>query len=117
MNTVPEDAKAVVITEGEFDSMAIYEATNMAAISLPFGANHLPLEVLPWLERFERIYLWLDSDEVGKAAAEKFADKLGLKRTLIVNTMKDDPKGPKDANDALREGRDLLQYKIGRAHV
>lgn len=99
-----------MITEGEFDSMAVYEATSMAAISLPFGANHLPLEALPWLEKFERIYLWLDSDEIGKAAAEKFAQKLGVKRTLIVNTMKDDPKGPKDANDALREGRDLLKY-------
>eukprot|EP00826_Nyctotherus_ovalis_P039940 TRINITY_DN387_c0_g1_i13.p1 TRINITY_DN387_c0_g1~~TRINITY_DN387_c0_g1_i13.p1 ORF type:complete len:791 (+),score=198.92 TRINITY_DN387_c0_g1_i13:903-3275(+) len=110
LNTVPEDAKSVVITEGEFDSMAVYEATSMAAISLPFGANHLPLEALPWLEKFERIYLWLDSDEIGKAAAEKFAQKLGVKRTLIVNTMKDDPKGPKDANDALREGRDLLKY-------
>jgi len=90
--------------------MAVYEATNMAAISLPFGANHLPLEALPWLERFERIYLWLDADEMGRTAAEKFAEKLGVKRTLIVNTMKDDPKGPKDANDALRGGRDLLKY-------
>eukprot|EP01022_Parablepharisma_sp_SALTPOND_P033138 TRINITY_DN88208_c1_g1_i1.p1 TRINITY_DN88208_c1_g1~~TRINITY_DN88208_c1_g1_i1.p1 ORF type:complete len:655 (-),score=104.66 TRINITY_DN88208_c1_g1_i1:1386-3350(-) len=90
--------------------MAVYEATHMAAISLPFGANHLPLEVLPWLERFERIYLWMDADEVGRTAAEKFAQKLGVRRTFIVNTTREDPKGPKDANDALRAGHDLLKY-------
>jgi len=90
--------------------MAVYENTKMAAISLPFGANHLPLEALPWLEKYERIYLWTDADEVGRIASEKFAQKLGLKRTFIVNTTRDDPKGPKDANDALRAGHDLLKY-------
>lgn len=90
--------------------MAVYQATNMAAISLPFGANHLPLDALPWLEKFERLYLWLDADEVGKTAAEKFAHKLGLKRCFLVNTTRNNPKGPKDANDALRAGLDLLQF-------
>lgn len=107
---VPTDAKAVVITEGEFDAMAVFQATKMPAISLPFGANHLPLEALPWLEKFERIYLWMDADDVGKIGAEKFAQKLGVKRTLLVNTTRNNPKGPKDANDALRNGDDLLSY-------
>ena len=55
------------------------------------------------LERFEKIYLWLDNDQSGRDAAEKFANKLGLKRCVVV---KPDPaiqpSPPKDANDALR---------------
>jgi twinkle protein len=90
--------------------MAVYQETGIGAISLPNGANHLPLEVLPWLEKYDRIYLWMDSDEVGRTAAEKFAHKLGIKRTFIVNCLKDDAQGPKDANDALKQGRDVQKY-------
>lgn len=38
----------------------------MAAISLPNGASSLPPQVLPLLERFERIYLWMDDDVPGQ---------------------------------------------------
>lgn len=45
----------------------------MAAISLPNGCNSLPTELLPQLERFSTIYLWMDNDAAGIAAREKFA--------------------------------------------
>ena len=35
LNTVPPKAKTIVITEGEYDAMAVYEATGLPAISLP----------------------------------------------------------------------------------
>lgn len=38
----------------------------MPAISLPNGAGSLPPQVLPLLERFERIYLWMDDDVPGQ---------------------------------------------------
>jgi len=115
LNTVPAKAKSVVLTEGEYDAMAVYEATKMPAISLPNGANHLPLQVLPWLERFERIYLWMDADEVGQANAVNFAQKLGSGRVFIVNTKRYDPQGPKDANDALRKDPSSIQRYINEA--
>ena len=65
---------------------------------------------MPFFDRFEKIYLWLDSDEVGKRAAEKFAEVLGPNRTILIDPSFHDQevleKGsfPKDANDALRQG-------------
>ncbi len=39
---MPDKAEKVVITEGEYDAMAVYEATKLPAISLPNGATSLP---------------------------------------------------------------------------
>ena len=109
LTSLNKNDKAVVITEGEFDAMAVYQETGIPAVSLPNGANHLPIQFLPFFDKFERIYLWLDADEVGRNAAEKFALKLGSKRTLIIDSRLKDPDGPKDANDALRMGKDFKQ--------
>jgi len=38
------------------------QATGLPAVSLPNGARSLPVQVLPLLERFRRIYLWMDDD-------------------------------------------------------
>lgn len=87
--------------------MAVYQATKIPTLSLPNGCRSLPIEVLPMLERFEKIYLWMDDDEPGQEGATKFAQKLGVERCWFVSTKDGDPKGPKDANDALRSGKDL----------
>ena len=73
MTTVNEDDKIIVITEGEFDAMAVHQETGLPCVSLPNGANSLPISLLKFFERFERIYLWLDADEVGQNAVEKFS--------------------------------------------
>jgi twinkle protein len=65
LNTLQEDSKVVVITEGEFDAMAVYQATHIPAISLPNGASNLPVQLIKLLEGLDRIYLWMDSDEIG----------------------------------------------------
>lgn len=122
-HTVPADAREIVVTEGEYDAMAVYQATGRPAVSLPNGCRSLPVEVLPILENMEKIYLWMDSDAAGQEGAEAFAKKIGLERTYIVrptpmNTIKLDPSAssdddhdpfemPKDANEALLEGFDL----------
>lgn len=51
----------------------------------------------------------MDADEVGRNSADKFAQKLGSKRTLIIDSRLNNPTGPKDANDALRAGIDFKQ--------
>lgn len=66
LTTIKETDRAIVITEGEFDAMAVYQETSMPAVSLPNGAHNLPVSLLPFFERFERIYLWMDADEVGR---------------------------------------------------
>ena len=106
-HTIPATATSVILTEGEFDAIAAYQCTGVPAISLPNGANNLPVELLPFLERFSIIYLWMDDDRVGQEGAETFAKKLGINRCWIVRTRAGQPDGPKDANDALLQGYDL----------
>ncbi|ETI36361.1 hypothetical protein F442_17360 [Phytophthora nicotianae P10297] len=107
-NTVPTTAQELVLTEGEFDAMAVHQATGMAAVSLPNGCQSLPPSVLPLLERFKRIYLWMDNDASGQSNVEKFAAKLGMARCYIVRMPTNAAASSiKDANDALRAGLDL----------
>ena len=106
-HTIPATATSVILTEGEFDAIAAYQCTGVPAISLPNGANNLPVELLPFLERFSVIYLWMDDDRVGQEGAETFAKKLGINRCWLVRTRGGQPDGPKDANDALLQGYDL----------
>jgi twinkle protein len=113
LNVLEENDKIIVITEGEYDAMAVHQATGLPAVSLPNGANHLPKQLRPFFERFERMYLWMDADLAGQTAAEKFAKKFGLGRTLIINAREGDKDGPKDANEALLRGYDLKEIIKG----
>ena len=56
--------------------MAVNQATKKPAVSLPNGATSLPPDVLPLLERFDKIYLWMDHDGAGQAGVDKFVQKL-----------------------------------------
>eukprot|EP01132_Coremiostelium_polycephalum_P011287 gene11287-13822_t len=116
-HTVPTDAKEIIITEGEYDAMAVYQETKIPTISLPNGAHSLHISLLPMLERFERIYLWMDDDVPGQEGAVKFSEKLGIKRTYIVHTKLNDPNGPKDANDALLMGKDFKEILKNASNV
>jgi hypothetical protein len=40
---------------------------------------------MSFFDRFEKIYLWLDSDEIGLRSAEKFAEILGANKTIIID--------------------------------
>jgi twinkle protein len=108
-HTVPHDAKEIILTEGEYDAMAVHQATGRPAVSLPNGCRSLPVEVLPMLERFDTIILWMDNDGPGREGAEQFAKKIGVNRCLLVqpDSSIDGKTAPKDANEALLEGMDL----------
>lgn len=85
---------------------AVYQATGRPAVSLPNGCRSLPMEVLPMLERFRKIYLWMDHDGPGQEGAKQFAQKIGLNRCHIVQPI--EGQSPcKDANEALLQGVDL----------
>lgn len=104
LDMVPNDADDVVITEGEFDALSVFQGTGRPAISLPNGASSLPIALLPPLEKFKKIHLWMDDDAAGHAGAKQFSRKLGIARCKSVNGM-----GCKDANDALREKKDMRE--------
>lgn len=117
LDLVPSDADSVVLTEGEFDAMSVYQASGRPAISLPNGASSLPLDLLPFLERFKRIFLWMDEDAAGKRGTELFSNKLGKKRCLNVQGHTKDGGYVKDANEALQKGMDLDEFLDNSAVV
>jgi len=73
MNTVGPQDKIICITEGEFDAMAVWQSTGIPTVSLPSGTNSLPIELVPYFDRFTHVYLWFDADEPGRAASHKIA--------------------------------------------
>ncbi|KAJ2505186.1 hypothetical protein GGF44_002166, partial [Coemansia sp. RSA 1694] len=97
----------IILTGHELDALAAYQETGIPAVSLPKGPYQLPLDAMRALERYERVYVWLDDDHQGAAAAELITRKLGVDRCLIVRTKGGDPQGPKSASIALARGLNL----------
>lgn len=60
MNTIESE------NEKEGGLPAVSTAWDIPVISLPNGCNSLPIDLIPLLDRFTTIYLWLDNDKSGK---------------------------------------------------
>lgn len=97
----------LVITEGELDSMALYEAGIRNAVSVPNGSedlNWVEINFL-WLEQFKIIYLCGDNDEPGREMIQKLIPKLGEWRVRVVDL----PEDCKDANEMLvKHGKQII---------
>lgn len=74
----------LILTAWELDALALHQATGVASLALPRGATCLPPALLPYLEQFKRITLWLGEDLRSWEAAKLFARKLSLKRCSLV---------------------------------
>lgn len=99
---IPEDAREVVITEGEIDALS-WAAYGRPALSVPFGGGKGRKQA--WIEsdfdrldRFERIYISTDMDKPGDEAAGEIASRLGRHRCYRVTLPR------KDANECLQAG-------------
>ena len=68
VDKVKKEKKEGLFVDGDADAAA-YMNWDLPAISLPNGCNSLPLDLIPLLDRFETIYLWLDNDKSGNAEA------------------------------------------------
>jgi len=108
----------VLITEGEFDAMACYEAGLYNAISVPNGASkgNLTLEYLDncWdlLATKTKFILLTDDDEPGRRLRDELARRLGKERCWTVKY----PEGCKDANEVLqRYSGQQLKEMVGQA--
>jgi len=102
----------IIITEGEFDAMAVMAAGFERVVSVPNGA---PAEAVDdplnagryaylWdyedaLKKIERFTLATDGDKPGRALARDLAAILGPERCRFIEY----PEGCKDLNDILRE--------------
>ena len=93
-------SRAVVLTEGEMDALAIAEY-GFQALSMPYGAGKkgkLDWIETEWerLERFDTIYLSMDWDAAGHNTVQELADRLGRERCRKLMLP-----GGKDANAVL----------------
>lgn len=99
---ISDNAREVVITEGEIDAMS-WAAYGWPAMSVPFGGGGGAKQ--QWIEnefermdRFELIYLATDMDKPGDEAADAIADRLGRHRCMRVQMPR------KDGNACLMDG-------------
>lgn len=89
---------SVIITEGEFDTIAFDQMGFSNVIAVTGGAETFLNEWIDDLEQFNQIYLSYDMDESGRIGMEKAADKLGRYRCLNLLLPL------KDGNDCLKAG-------------
>lgn len=105
----PNSEYFVIVTEGEFDALAVHEATGYAAVSITNGANNAAKELrenFEWLMKWKYVVLAFDNDEVGRKAADECAAILEPGKVRICFFPE------KDANDMLKAGKEaeLKQY-------
>ncbi|KAM6265469.1 twinkle mtDNA helicase isoform 2-T2 [Porphyrio hochstetteri] len=74
----------LVLTGWELDALALHQAAGVASVALPRGTTCLPPALLPYLEQFKRITLWLGEDLRSWEAAKLFARKLNVRRCSLV---------------------------------
>lgn len=96
-------AHELIITEGQIDAMS-YAAQGLRAVSVPGGCKNMGWieNSWSWLEQFTTIYLSMDMDEEGQAAAVAISSRLGMERCKMI------PLCHKDANECHLNGCSLL---------
>ncbi len=104
---VGKDDRDIVICEGEKDCLTFWQQ-GIPALSVPRGAgggDWIEYEFLR-LERFDEVYIAMDSDEAGRDAVAEIIDRLGRHRCKVVSF---DYVGNiyKDPNEAHLDGIDL----------
>ncbi|XP_030746824.1 twinkle protein, mitochondrial-like isoform X2 [Sitophilus oryzae] len=78
-----KDTALLVPTIRDF-LILINKKINASIVCLPDGVRTLSQYVLPSLERFKKIILWMGSDSVSWDSARHFAHKLGEKRCSLI---------------------------------
>lgn len=110
----------LIITEGEMDCLALYEAGFRSVVSVPDGAPSPDAQSYatkfdflhgaePLFEKFKYVVLAVDNDAPGQKLQEELCRRIGLDKCLKVLW----PEGCKDANDVLvKYGTDDLHRCI-----
>lgn len=98
-------SRPLIITEGQLDAMALYEAGIRNVVSVPSGCEDTSWieNCWDWLEKFKTIILFGDSDDPGRKMVAQVARRLDESRCMIVEDYPENPKGGicKDANEVL----------------
>ena len=98
----------VIITEGEFDAMSVYECGLTNVVSIPFGVGNIDWisECWEWLKGINQFILWFDNDAAGKKGCEEVVRKLGAYRCKVINN-----------KDVLLSDANEIMFKKGKDKV
>ncbi|XP_044144387.1 twinkle protein, mitochondrial [Bufo gargarizans] len=105
----------VVITSQEVDSLAVHQATGITTVSLPRGINCFPPVLLPFLEQFKRVTLWLGDDLRAWEASKLFSRKLSIKRCSLIRPGDTQPSPLKAFNLGLNLNK-LIKASLPASH-
>lgn len=90
-NLFPAGGKAITITEGEFDAMAVFQMTGsrFPVVSIRNGAGNALKDCrqqYEYLQSFEKIVICFDADEQGVTASNQVAELFGNKAHVFKHT-------------------------------
>ena len=102
-NFSPGQAKAITITEGEFDALAVFQMLGskypVVSVRSSTTAKIDAARARDYLNSFERIYLCLDNDIPGEKATKEIASLFNPNKVFFVKLG-----NFKDANEVLEKG-------------
>ena len=104
----PTEKVPVVVTEGEFDAMCIYQETGLPAVSVTKGAAGAAKQLaqnLEWLQQWKSVILCFDQDEAGHNAVEESVKIFETTSVKVAHLPL------KDANDMVLAGRGVQLKK------
>ena len=104
----------LVIVEGEYDALAVKESGYKNVVSVPSGNDDLSCvdNCWEWLEKFNEVIIWPDSDEPGQKMMRNLITRLGDWRCSIVKSH------CKDANELLfKSGKESVLDAIDNAEI
>ena len=124
---IPDDAKELIIVEGECDALALASA-GIAAVSCPNGAPQMVSgksfspeddnkfsyiwEARELIDRCDKIILATENDKAGHALAEEIARRIGRAKCWAINY----PAGCKDANEVIQQhGVEALKDVVSKS--
>ncbi len=117
-----EDAKEIIITEGEMDALALVEAgirdKGYDVISVPAGCHTLSFikeNDIEFLKKYDNIIVFGDKENDNSITlVDYFADKVGANKIKSIKIQ--DYAGEKDANDILiNQGKEYLVNAVENA--
>lgn len=103
--------KTLAITEGEIDCLSLYEAGFHNVVSVPCGCNNLDWIMLcwDWLENFNEIIIFGDSDEPGLEMISNVMKRLGEDRCMVPKDYPELVFNGKHYNRACKDANEILR--------
>ena len=109
MNRI-DPSKPLVVTEGEVDTLSIIESGYPNVVSMPNGCSNTKWVEYnwDWLEQFDKIILWYDSDEPGIKGRNEVLYRLGTWRTYYIEIP---PTETTENGGRIKDANELLYFK------